>query len=186
MSVLERFKKIELLKSELIELSAKLSTMHEQTKLNLVKSTKQQAIDFLKEQGFTVAQPNDLTVNATFASMGLVLTFDNQDYMGVWSVIRAVYGGPNKKIRPFEISIYRIDRPSVQVRHSEKKLDELVDLENRVKEYRDSIEGYSTPNFVFDLRDSSNNSSRSQQQPLAKDVKDISEIITILLNSTLE
>lgn len=71
MSSLERFKKIELLKSELFELSAKLSNMQEQTKQNLVKSTKHQAIVFLREQGFTVTEPNDLTVNANFASMGL-------------------------------------------------------------------------------------------------------------------
>ncbi|WP_446324835.1 hypothetical protein [Acinetobacter sp. 1207_04] len=43
MSSLERFKKIELLKSELFELSAKLSNMQERTKKNLVKSTKHDA-----------------------------------------------------------------------------------------------------------------------------------------------
>lgn len=106
--------------------------------------------------------------------------------MGVWSVIKAVYAGPSKKIKPYEISIYRMNRPTgSQIRHVDKKPDELEDLENRVQEYKDSIQQYSSPNFVYDLRDSTNNSSRTEQQLLAKDVKDISEIITILLNSTI-
>lgn len=185
MSTLERFKKIETLKEELISLGTEHSSLLTQTRQNLLDSTKIRIINFLKEQGFEIKQEQTGQIIAKFAKMALTILFDNQDYIGVWAVIKVTYIGPNQKILPFEISIYRANLGSKGsvITHSNSKPDELMKLESQVQEFKEAIQSYKTPDFVFDLAPSSNSSSR-KNEPLAKDVKDIVDILTILLNAT--